>query len=373
MTKKDSKRLLIAGGGTGGHVLAGIAVAEAWLKQNDSEAKKNSHVLFVGAAGGIEEKLVPRAGFTLKVLSIGSLNRVTWFQKLKTSVQLPFSFLKAFWILITFRPQIVLGVGGYSSGPVVLLAKVLESFFLLRTQVGILEQNAVPGMTNKILSRFSDIILTAFPGTEAQFPNKRVVVTGNPIRSSIQYMPPAKREPFTVFVFGGSQGAMGINTLVLASLNHLSDLSSKLRFIHQTGEKDYDRVVQGYQKSPIQARIEKFIYDMPTAYSESSLLICRAGSSTLSEISAVGRASVLVPLPTAADNHQEKNARIFSEKGAAFVLLQQATTGEKLANLIRELILNPEKLTQMEVKVRELNRPEAAKDVLKAFIQKDFR
>jgi UDP-N-acetylglucosamine--N-acetylmuramyl-(pentapeptide) pyrophosphoryl-undecaprenol N-acetylglucosamine transferase len=354
-------RLLVAGGGTGGHLLAGVAVADAWRVENG----KDTSILFVGAVGGLEEKLVPQAGYPLKLLKLGSLNRVSIRRRLKTAIQLPIALVRAISILLRFRPNYILGVGGYSSGPVVLMAQLLHFVGILKIRIGILEQNAVPGMTNRILGRFSQVVFVAFPGMDGHFPNKEVIQTGNPIRSSMKLLPSAPRLPFTLFIFGGSQGASGINSLVLAALPHLGDFLARIRFIHQTGEKDFDRVRDGYQKLEIPARVEKFIYDMPAAYSAASLLICRAGSSTLSEIAAVGRAALLIPLPTAADNHQEKNARAFFEAGSASLLRQQEAKGEDLARLIREFILDEKHIVQMEKSVVQFCRPRAAEDVVR--------
>jgi UDP-N-acetylglucosamine--N-acetylmuramyl-(pentapeptide) pyrophosphoryl-undecaprenol N-acetylglucosamine transferase len=235
---------------------------------------------------------------------------------------------------------------------------------LTRARTAILEQNSVPGFTNRILGRVVHRVFCAFPGTESRFPTGHASITGNPIRSSMKRLPAASRDPFVIFIFGGSQGALGINTLVLDSLPHLADALPRLRFIHQTGEADHARVLAGHQKAGSQARVEKFIHDMKTAYSEASLLVCRAGSSTLSEIAAVGRAAVLVPLPTAADNHQEKNARVFTDTGAAFLLPQRVSRGEDLARLIRQALADTKAIARMEESVTRFDRPNAARDIV---------
>jgi UDP-N-acetylglucosamine--N-acetylmuramyl-(pentapeptide) pyrophosphoryl-undecaprenol N-acetylglucosamine transferase len=353
-------KLMIAGGGTGGHVLAGIAIAEVWEKQFQSK----SSVCFIGSQGGMEEKLVPKAGYSLDLLHVGSLNRVSLKRKLKTFYQLPLAFIHSMQVLLREKPTAVLGVGGYSSGPVLMMARILTRLGLLKAKLAILEQNSVPGLTNRILGRFVDTVFAAFPGTERHFPRKEVVFTGNPIRSSMQFMPSAQRDPFTLFIFGGSQGAQGINTLVLDALPYLADLGSRLKWIHQTGEKDFERVQQGYFKAGVEGKIEKFIYDMPSAYCEASLLICRSGSSTLAEIAAIGRASVLIPLPTAADNHQEHNARVFCNDGAAVLFNQVKGTGEELAKMIRNVIEQPHDLETMEKKVTRFCQPLAAKAIV---------
>ena len=354
LTTHGTESLIIAGGGTGGHVLAGVAIADAWKARFNGSAR----IVFVGAKGGIEEKLVPRSGYTLELLSLGSLKGVSWNKRLRTIAQLPFSFLRSIAILISVRPKAVIGVGGYASGPLVLMARLVG--WIWGARVAILEQNAVPGFTNRVLGNFVHKVLAAFPGVESRFPAGKVKVTGNPVRASMKPMVQATREPFTVFIFGGSQGAHGINSLVLDALPFLEDLKCKLRFIHQTGEKDYERVAEGHRHAGTVARVEKFIYDMPTAYGEASLVICRAGSSTLSELSAVGRAAILIPFPYASDNHQEKNARIFTDAGAARLLVQFQTKGSDLALQIRGMIADPLLLQNMEESVRGFFHADAA-------------
>lgn len=354
------KTLIVAGGGTGGHVLAGVAVADAWKAKYGATAQ----IIFVGARGGIEERLVPRAGYPLELLELGSLNRVSIARRIKTCAQLPLSLIRSMLILVRSRPDAVLGVGGYASGPLVLMARMLGFFRLSKTRTAILEQNSIPGMTNRILGRVVHEVFSAFPGTEAHFTSRKTSVTGNPIRSSIETLfdsptsPPLR--PFTVFIFGGSQGAMGINTLVLESLPLLKSRINELRMIHQTGERDYDRVRTGYAQAGVDARVEKFIDEMPEMYAGASLIICRAGSSTLSEVAAAGRASVLIPFPQASDNHQEHNARVFSEAGAAVLLLQNESKGEDLARVILELVEHPEQRRKMEARVRAFHQRKAA-------------
>jgi UDP-N-acetylglucosamine--N-acetylmuramyl-(pentapeptide) pyrophosphoryl-undecaprenol N-acetylglucosamine transferase len=353
---------MIAGGGTGGHVFAGVAVADAWREQYGA----GTPIVFVGAQGRIEEKLVPRAGYPLMLLKLGSLKRVSLGRRLKTFYQLPVSLLKSGGYLLRHKPRAVLGVGGFASGPLVLMARVLRLLRLTPSRIAILEMNSVPGFTNRVLGRMADQVFCSFPGMEAQFPHSRVRMTGNPVRNTMARLAPAPREPFTIFIFGGSQGALGINTLVLESLEHLGDLKARLRFIHQTGEADYERVAEGHRKAGTEARVEKFIHEMPEAYAQSSLLICRAGASTLAEIAAVGRAAVLVPLPTASDNHQEKNARVFADAGAALLVKQGPGAGAELARLVRGLVADPAGLTRMEEAVTAFCRPHAAREIVES-------
>jgi len=359
----ESPTLIVTGGGTGGHIFAGISIADAW------QAKyPGARIVFVGAEGGLEEKLVPRAGYPLELVQLGSLKHVSIGRRLKTLVQIPLSLLKAARILFRERPQAVIGVGGYASGPVVLMARLVGPFLRSRValRIAIVEQNAVPGFTNRLLARFAHLVLCAFPGIEKQFRGRPTLITGNPVRKEIAPAAPAAREPFTVFVTGGSQGALGMNTLVIEALPHLQDLKPRLRFIHQTGEKDFERVRAGYAKAGFEGRIEKFIYEMPACYRQASLVVCRAGSSTLAELAAVKRAAILVPLPTAADNHQEMNARLFVDRGAARIVLQNRSNGEEMARLIREMVEHPDRIARMESEISVFYRPNAAKDVVAA-------
>ncbi len=355
----DRPMLMIAGGGTGGHVLAGVAVAEAWKEQHGQQVA----VIFVGARGGMEEKLVPRAGYPLTLLRLGALNGVGLLAKLRTLCLLPFSFLRSAALLIRHRPTAVLGVGGYASGPLLLVARILSFLGILNSRTAILEQNSVPGLTNRILGKLTSLIFCAFPGMEGRFPASKVRTTGNPIRANFQPMAPASRDPFTVFIFGGSQGAVGINSLVIDALPLFSDMLEHLRFIHQTGERDYARVKEAHERAGTRARVEKFIYDMGDCYQQASLLICRSGSSTLAEIAAVGRAAVLVPFPAASDNHQEVNARVLVDAGAAMLLLQGKSMGLDLARIVRSSFQDPTAIEKMESAVRRFYRPGAAREI----------
>jgi UDP-N-acetylglucosamine--N-acetylmuramyl-(pentapeptide) pyrophosphoryl-undecaprenol N-acetylglucosamine transferase len=339
-----SPSLIVTGGGTGGHLFAGIAIADEWKSRFP-----DSRILFVGAKGGIEERLVPKANYPLDLLRLGSLKGVSTSKRLKTALQLPIALLTAAWILVRERPKAVIGVGGYASGPMVLIARVLGWAWGCKT--AILEQNAVPGFTNRILGRFAHSVFCAFPGVESRFQKKKTHITGNPVRKTMVALESANRDPFTIFIFGGSQGAKGINSLVLESLPLLKDLQPRIRWIHQTGEHDFDRVVSGYRDAGVEGRIERFIYDMPECYRQASLIICRAGSSTLAELAAVHRAAILIPFPFASDNHQEKNAKLFVDRSAAELLVQNRAKGQDLAARIRALIESPDLLRTMEANI----------------------
>jgi UDP-N-acetylglucosamine--N-acetylmuramyl-(pentapeptide) pyrophosphoryl-undecaprenol N-acetylglucosamine transferase len=362
---KQNKRLLVAGGGTGGHVLAGIAIADEWVRQLGGLDGKEAEVLFVGASQGLEARLVPKYGYALKVLKIGALNRVSAKTRIVTMFRLPFSFIKAFFILVSFRPHAVIGVGGYASGPVVLLARFLSGILNIKTSI--IEQNSVAGFTNRMLGRRVEKVFCAFEAGGASFDPKKVIVTGNPIRSSLRRLPPSSTDPFTLFIFGGSQGAQGINTMVLDALPFLK--TENVQFIHQTGVKDLERIRAGYEREGIQnSRIEAFIDDMATCYARASLVICRAGASTLSELASVGRAAIFIPLPTAADNHQEKNARIFEKDQAAWVVPQASLTGAQFAEMILNLKRDPEQITRVETRVQKFYQSDSAFQIVKGLL-----
>jgi UDP-N-acetylglucosamine--N-acetylmuramyl-(pentapeptide) pyrophosphoryl-undecaprenol N-acetylglucosamine transferase len=348
-------KLLIAGGGTGGHVLAGIAIADEWAKRFGKE-----NILFVGSSLGLEARLVPAAGYPLKLLPVGALNQVSFMVRIKTMMKLPLCFLYSTWILLRFRPNATLGVGGYASGPVVLVASLIARLWSGKTAV--LEQNLVPGYTNRKLSQYTDRVFVAFEEASANFPKNKVLVSGNPIRAIMKDCGPVPLTPKTLFIFGGSQGAMGINTMMIQALPSLKDQG--LYFIHQTGRKDFERVANAYQTAGIQARVEPFIDDMLSCYQSASLILCRAGSSTLAEISRVGRPAVFIPLPTAADNHQEKNAEVFARADAAQVIRQGSLSGEDLADSLLKLLEDLSALESMAQNVRKFYKPDAAHDIV---------
>ena len=354
------KKLIVSGGGTGGHIYAGIAIIQEFKSRFPA-----GEVLFVGARGGIEERLVPRENIQLQTLALGSLKNVSLLRKLVSLFKVPLALLASARILLSFKPDAVIGVGGYASGPVVLMAKLLSPF--LHAHTAVLEQNAVSGFTNRILGKCVDTVFTAFPGIENQFPGKNVVMSGNPIRGTFSRAPvKGASSSLCVFIFGGSQGALGMNTLVINSLDFLKDLP--IKWIHQTGEVDYQRVKSKYESLGLDASVEKFIYTMKEAYGEADLVIARAGASTLAEIAAVERPIFLVPLPTAADNHQEVNGRLFEVKGAARVFLQNKTSPEEFAKEVRALLLDRTAQEKFRLNLRAFHRPDCTKVIVNSLV-----
>lgn len=354
-------RVLIAGGGTGGHLFPGIALADEVTTRHPK-----NEVVFVGTSRGLEAKIVPECGYQLELIQARGLKGVGTLRLLLGLIALPFAFVESWRILRKYRPDVVVGVGGYASGPVVLAA------WLQRVPTAVQEQNAVPGVTNKILGHFVRVVFIAFEEARRFFPGRKVQLIGNPIRRILMenYLRSRRaHDKFTVLVFGGSQGARGINDRMLEALDHLGDLKGQLHFIHQTGKADLELVRTGYTRRGFSAQVLEFIDDMSAAYSTAELVICRAGAATLAELTVCKKASILIPFPAATDNHQEMNAQAMVANGAALMFREAELTGERLAVQIRSLKTNPEQLKKMERQAAMLGRPEAAKELADICVQ----
>jgi len=345
-------RVLIAAGGTGGHIYPGIAVATEILRRHP-----DSEIRFVGTKRGLENRLVPKAGFKLSFIESAGLKNVGLAARIRGLAILPKSLLEARRLLREFQPNIVIGAGGYVSGPVLMTA-ALTGFRTL-----VMDSNALPGWTNRRLARFVDKAAVSFDEALKYFPGKGVV-TGNPVRREFFEIPDRQRDPqqFSVLIFGGSQGARAINEGMVAALPHLEEVRTGLRVRHQTGEADFEKVRDGYLNGGWgdQANVTKYIDDMVTAFSSVDLVICRAGATTTAELIAAGKAALMIPFPLAADDHQRKNAEALESGGAAKMILQQDLTGERLAAEIKELARTPEKITGMEKAARRMARGDAA-------------
>jgi len=345
-------RVLIAAGGTGGHIYPGIAVANEVMRRDPSSA-----VRFVGTAKGLENRLVPRAGFELSLIESAGLKNVGAAGKLKGLMLLPRSFFAARRLIREFRPDVVAGAGGYVSGPVLMTAA------LLRVPTLVMESNALPGFTNRRLARFVDAAAVSFEESLAYFRGKGVV-TGNPVRREFFEIERKERDParFSLLVFGGSQGARAINEALVAALPLLERHKDVLGIVHQTGEADFEKVRGGYEAAGWAGRadVRKYIDDMVARFAESDLVVCRAGATTTAELIAAGKASLMVPFPFAADDHQRKNAEALERAGASRMVLQQDATGERLAQEISTLVEDPGRVTRMEEAARSLARGDAA-------------
>jgi UDP-N-acetylglucosamine--N-acetylmuramyl-(pentapeptide) pyrophosphoryl-undecaprenol N-acetylglucosamine transferase len=336
-------RAIIAGGGTGGHLFPGIAVARE-IQRRD----KNAEILFVGAEQGIEVRLVPREGFPLRCLPAGSIKGVGWAARARNLAATVKGILGARQILKEFRPAVVIGVGGYASFPM-LAAAILNGYPRL-----IMEQNAVPGLANRMLGRWVDFAAVTDPRTHAAF-GDRAVVTGNPIRPQFKSIAPRSHQPpFQVLVFGGSQGARAINKAVQESLPILADWKDRLRFVHQTGESQLNEIRDAYAAAGFSADVRAFFDAFHEQYAAADLIVSRSGATTVAEIKAAGRAAILVPFPFAADDHQTRNAQSMVEDGAAMMIPNSELTGERLAGTIRSLLSDIPRLEQLERNARKV-------------------
>jgi UDP-N-acetylglucosamine--N-acetylmuramyl-(pentapeptide) pyrophosphoryl-undecaprenol N-acetylglucosamine transferase len=348
-------RLLVAGGGTGGHVFPGIALAEEVVTRHPQ-----NDVVFVGTARGLEAAVVPQAGYPFERIEVQGLKGKGPWSVLQGLGLLPRALWRSLAILRAWRPDVVVGVGGYASGPVVLAA------WLLRIPSAVQEQNAVAGLTNRVLGLVVKAVFTAFPEAARHFARRKVFQLGNPIRKALleNYMRPRSRhERLTVLVFGGSQGAHGLNMRVIEALPHLHDLRDRLRLVHQTGARDREAVEKGYRAVGFEPEVRDFITDMSQAYAEADLVVCRAGATTLAELTVCKKASILIPFPAAADNHQVLNARSLVDAGAAVMIEERELTGELLAGEIRAILLQPERRERMERAAARMGSPQAAGEI----------
>jgi len=348
-------KVLIAGGGTGGHLFPGIALAEEVTTRHHG-----NEVVFVGTERGLEARVVPKEGYPLELVKVQGLKGKNLFAFLKALVALPLAFIESFRILARQKPDVVVGVGGYASGPVVLVA------WLMGIPTAIQEQNALPGLTNRLLGRVVRVVFTAFEGARRFFPEKKVQLIGNPIRRKLMdnYLRShVAHERFSLLVFGGSLGARGINQRMIEALDSLGDLKDGLHFVHQTGKNDLEQVRKGYAEKGFQADVVEFIDDMSSAYAKADLVVCRAGATTLAELTVCKKASLLIPFPHATDDHQAVNAKALVDAGAALMFRESELTGQKLAETIRTLKSQPAQLKNMEKKAGLLGRPEAAKEL----------
>ncbi|HYV46257.1 MAG TPA: undecaprenyldiphospho-muramoylpentapeptide beta-N-acetylglucosaminyltransferase [Myxococcaceae bacterium] len=354
-------RVLIAGGGTGGHLFPGIALAE----EVSTRHHKNS-VVFVGTDRGLEARVVPAAGYTLEIIPARGLKGMGLLRLLQGLFTLPAALFASWRILRKYRPDVVVGVGGYASFPVVLCA------WLQRVPTAVQEQNALPGLTNRILGRIARVVFISFEEARRWFPAGKSNLIGNPIRAKLTdnfLRSRAEHAKFTVLVFGGSLGAKRVNALMLEALDQLGDLKEGMRFVHQTGKADLESVKQGYAARGFDAEVVEFIDDMSSAYATADLVVCRAGATTVAELTVCKKAAILIPYPYATDNHQEVNARSLVDAGAALMFRESELTGQILATNIRGLKASPDRLRRMEKQAGLLGRPEAAKELADVCVQ----
>lgn len=343
-------RALIAAGGTGGHIYPAIAVANEIMRRDAASIAR-----FVGTAYGLETRLVPQAGYELSLIESAGLVNMGWRARARGLRVLPKSFLAARRVIGQFCPDIVIGAGGYVSGPVLLVAA------LSGVPTLIMESNAVPGFTNRRLIRFVDAAAASFAATLPYF-GRKGVVTGNPVRSEFFDIPAKERDPsrFSLLLFGGSQGSRAINEAMMTALPLLKSHFDVLRVTHQTGKLDFERVRVAYEESgwAINADVREYIDDMVTAFAQADLIVARAGATTSAELAAAGRAAIVIPLPGQLE--QRRNAEVLEGAGASRMILQTELTGKRLAQEITALVSEPARITQMEEAVRTFARRDAA-------------
>ena len=341
-------RVILAGGGTGGHVIPALAIAQELHRQYSGE------ILFLGTGRGIENRLVPAAGFPLRRVQVGALKNVSMATRLRTFSDLPRSIWESRRIFREFRPDVVIGVGGYASGPGMLAA------VLMRIPTLVFEPNFVPGFANRAVARFVSAAAVHFEETGRYF--RHCEVTGVPVREFFFQIAAAPGTP-AVLVFGGSQGAHAINQAMVEAAPALLSRIPGLRIVHQTGEKDFGEIQSAYAKLGGNAEAHKFIDDMPGAFAQASLLICRSGASTVAEATAAGKPAVFVPFPRAADDHQKRNAEALVKAGAAMMIEQDHLNQNSLINAVTTLLEDPAKLQAMADAARKLSHRDAARDI----------
>lgn len=350
-------RLVLAAGGTGGHLFPGIAVAEAVQRY-----EAGAEVLFIGTANGLEKEMLPRLGFPLRLIPAEQLRgRNIW--GMARAVWAALRGLGAAWRVIReFTPDLIFSIGGYASGPTVLAG------WVRRVPCVLLEPNAIPGLANRILGRFATRICVGFPRTVQFFPRQKAVYTGNPLRADLSA--PAETQPVaakecTLLIFGGSAGARRLNQTVPPALAHLRQNGQPGRIIHQTGKADYDEVRAAYARYHLKAEVVPFIENMRDVYDAADLVICRAGAMTLAELTALGKPAILIPYPYAADDHQRANAEVLVQAGAARMILDAELTPSRLSQEIGELLRDPSRLAAMARASAALGRPDATAAVVR--------
>jgi UDP-N-acetylglucosamine--N-acetylmuramyl-(pentapeptide) pyrophosphoryl-undecaprenol N-acetylglucosamine transferase len=352
-------RVLIAGGGTGGHLYPGIALARE-LQRRDSATQLS----FVGTAQGIEARVVPKERFALDLIRVAGLKGKSRLERLRGFLLLPIAAVDAWRVVSKRRPDVVVGVGGFASGPVLAIAALRGYPTML------LEQNAVPGITNRLLARVVRAAAVNFEAALAYFP-RTGFVAGNPVRP--EFFPAQNeeandrssmpRDAARVLIFGGSQGAHAINVAMVEAAARLAASGIRLAITHQTGERDLDLVRAAYERAGLAARVEAFIFQIDGEMKAADVVICRAGATTLAELAASRTPAILVPLPTATDDHQRKNAEVVANAGAAIVIDERDLRGDALTSALKELMTDPERRARMAAAAKTLARPDAAERI----------
>ncbi len=353
-----TRRVLMAAGGTGGHILPALAVAEELRARSGRGTPADSfEVMFLGSGRALEERLIPAAGFPVRRVAAAGLKGIGGWRRLRNLLVLPRSAIGTALLLREYQPHVVVGVGGYVAGPAMLEAALRDIPTLL------IEPNALPGFTNRVLAPVVSLAAVAVEDT-MKFYGMKARLTGQPVRKAFSQLPPRKHEPpFTVFIMGGSQGSAAINACVIRSLALLKSRTQELRFIHQTGERDYNAVRQAFEAQGLDAEVHTFVDNVPEMLARADLVISRAGATAVAELAAAGKAALLIPFPAAADQHQLANARALERAGAARVIAQPQLTPEWLVAEMLDLLGRAERLVEMEQAARRLARPDAAQRI----------
>jgi len=347
--------VVIAGGGTGGHLFPGIAVAGEFMSRNP-----RSRILFVGAGRPLEREALARAGFPQRIIAIEGIKGRGLWAGMRALMKIPGALLRSGGILADAQAGLVVGVGGYAAGPVALAA------WFKRIPMVLCEQNSVPGITNRMLLPLAKRIYVSFADTRGNIDPAKTRLSGNPVRPQI--LAASTREaggqgPFTILVVGGSQGAHAINLAVVDALAHLRR-GRPIRMVHQTGAADREQVAEAYANAGIDAEVKAFFHDMASRYALADLVVCRAGATTVAELTALGKPALFIPYPFAADNHQEHNARALVDQGAARMMIERDLTGAGLTRCLDELIDDADRLAAMAARSKSLGKPDAAKAIV---------
>lgn len=356
---KKQTRVVVAGGGTGGHLFPGLAVA-----REITERCEGARILFVTGTREMESEIIRCSGFERTSIPMEGIKGRGWKAALVV-LKLPWSFFQCLAVLREFRPHLVFGVGGYSSGPVCVSAKVL------RVPSAVHEQNSFPGLTNRLLCRVVDRVFVSFEESRKHFSGGVVYVTGNPIREQFLEAKPRVREDprFTILAVGGSQGARAINDALVDALVMMKEQGRRVRVIHQTGRSEYERVLALYRERELEGEVTDFIQDMAGAYGQADLVVSRAGAGAVFELAALGKPSILIPYPFAANRHQEANAGVLAEVGGAEMLLQESLSGSTLVDRFEKYMENPSALDDMAAAARRVAKPGAARDITNLLLE----
>ena len=348
-------KILIAGGGTGGHVFPGIALAKEFVKRAD-----NVEIIFVGTKKGLEASLIPKLGFRFEVIRTAQVKGKSILHKIMSLLIMPTAFITALKNIIKYKPDIILGVGGYASFAQVLVGSLFPGY-----KTFIHEQNSIPGLANKVLGKFTDKIFISFEKSGTFFNKDKIIFLGNHIREEFVKTAarPDSRSKFTVCITGGSQGARKINSTFLEALKKIEDLAPQINIIHQTGKLDYEKIKEKYKNFKFAVELKPFFDDLWEKYAKSHIIISRSGAG-ICEIAAMGRASILIPYSYASYNHQEENAKAFLEKNACVLIKESELNPDILADKIKHYFHRRNELAVMELNAKKMAKPDAAKNIV---------